>query len=157
MALTHTETKISEILKKYIPKEIHNYLNDLKLIIVQTEDKTKIMILKVPQEIIDDVKQIYRSFDMEIKRSYPDYHLYMIRKIEREDLREPEKKVLHEQWIKDLAFPALVQGRRTMITTAGKSEEALIERKYRFDEKDISNRVFVFKTLTEKAIKFTLN
>ncbi|KAM0688357.1 hypothetical protein COBT_000378 [Conglomerata obtusa] len=156
MALTHTEKNISEFLKSYISPELHPHLDLIKLQIVQKEDFTKIMILKVPSQVIDDIKEIYSKFNKEMKKKYTDYFFYMIRCEKSDSLREPEIKKLHEDWVIDLAFPALLQGRRTMITAAGRSEEAMIERKYFFDGNDLDNRAYVFKKLTDRNIIFSM-
>lgn len=156
MALQDTEAKIRDMLKEVLPQDLHALANNLQLDIFQTEDKTKIMILKVSSEIIEIVKNMADLLLNNIKKQYPDYFIYILRAAGSESLKPHQVKKVQEEWIKDLAHPALIQGRKTIITLDGRMEEAIIERRISTKEHELRNKEFVFKKLTERDIRFTL-
>lgn len=149
MALTHTESKLSEIIKKTIDPSLHAHLQNISLSCIQKEDRTKIMVLQVPKELLIPIHQAHKEINQNARKEYPDYFLYIIRK-------KHDEKTLIEDWVKDLAFPALVQGRKTQIMPGRILEEAIIERKIFIDEHELTNREFIFRNLTDKEIKFSM-
>lgn len=156
MALQDTEAKITEMLRDILDHQYHSSASNIQLQIIQKQDKTKIMILKVPTDIIDAVKNALVLLRINVNKLYPEYFIYVLR-VQEEGLNKAHQiNKTHEEWIKDLAFPALVQGRRTLITLDGRVEEAIIERSSDMSEQELKNKEYIFKSMTEKEIRFML-
>lgn len=152
MAVTETVRKYQEILSKLLPNR--EEINNIDLLVVQSEDKTKIMILKVATSIVDDVKLIYKEIQEEVNKKFPGYTLFVIRN---EEIKtKAQARNLHEKWIGDLSFPALVKERTTDYIGDEVVENVMVQENASLNEKALRNREFIFKTLTERNVRFSL-
>lgn len=152
MAVTETVQKYQEILRKFFPGRTE--IEKIDLLVVQSDDKTKIMILKVPTSLVNEAKQIYKQLQEEVSQRFPGYCLFIIRG--EQTGSKAQAKKLHEKWLYDLSFPALIQERTTDYMGDEVVENVVLQATSDLNEKTLRDREFIFKTLTERSVKFGL-
>lgn len=157
MALHDTQDKIKQLLKNRLSKEYHHLINSSSLEIIQTQEKIKLMIIKVEPALIEITKLISEQLKEDVKAIYPDYFVYLIRSSNEKDVKQHQLRSLHEKWICDLAYPELVQGRKTIYTVGKTMEEAIMERTISKEEMELRNMEFIFENMTNRSIRFVFS
>lgn len=167
---TEHEKKVAQEIKKLYPQDMSGELGDkLRDIRIQTIDRDqgkKILLISVPEEVLDVVHAGYSKLSGKLKALYPDFHTFVIRntpivsptslkgKAYNIDAKNAKKQV-HENWIRDLCYPALVEMRKTdVFNGCEKIESALVSSNSSYSDDDFAAMECAFKTLTGRTIHY---
>jgi hypothetical protein len=176
MGQTETEKRISDLIKTvYLgeiskspqAEKIKKQLSETVIQIFQQEDKKKIMVVKVPLDVLTVVRSSQSRFTSKVRSIFPDYFVLLIRKknivclskrmrwnkkVDSSDM----KRHVHEQWISDLCYPSLVECRMTEVKRGSRIEKAMVDRRSELTEDEFKLREFAFKGLTGKALRYSV-
>ncbi|EJW01945.1 hypothetical protein EDEG_03589 [Edhazardia aedis USNM 41457] len=157
MSKFESEKYVANLISYKIDKENKKGLEALKLDLIQMPDKTKIMIVYASAPIIANFKKHYTELVSKIRGDpkYCDYFVYPVRK-KAGLVKKDFIKRLHEKWVEDLAFPALVKGRKSIFEHGARTEEAIIDNKFHMKDDELKKRSFVFKHLSGRDITFNM-
>lgn len=167
---TEHEKKVAQEIEKLYSKDISNGLGDkLKDIRIQTIDRDqgrKILLIKVPEEILEIVHMSHSKLSSKLRTLYPDFHTLVIRntpilgvssekgsgyKVDSRNMR----RHVHENWIKDLCYPALVEMRKADVFNGSERiESALVSSNSSYNDEDFAAMECTFKILTGRTIHY---
>lgn len=167
---TEHEKKVAQEIKKLYSQDISSELCDkLKDIRIQTIDREqgkKILLIRVPEEVLEVVHTGYSKLSGKLKALYPDFHTLVIRNtpivnvssikdnVYRIDSKNTKRHV-HENWIRDLCYPALVEMRKTDVFNGNERiESALVSSSSSYNDDDFAAMECAFKTLTGRIIHY---
>lgn len=167
---TESEKKIAEILRNTFTEKITEDLKeDLENVRIQTIDRDsdkKILLIKMSEGLLAVIRSDFTTFNGMVKSTYPDFHALVIRdtkiisvpigkRFHYEIESKNMKAHVHESWIKDLCYPALVEMRKTDIFNGvEKIESALVSDNCSFTDEDFFAMEFAFKSLTNRIIHY---
>lgn len=146
--------EIEKMYSKEIPKEIMHKLDEIRIQTIDRESQRGIILVKLPEEIISIVHISYLKLINSLKSQYPDFFVFVIRNASNKSISRNKKEV-HENWIKDICYPALVEMRKTdVFNGTDKVESAFVSTEVIYNENDFSAMEYAFKMLTGRMIYY---
>lgn len=167
---TEHEKKVAQEIKRLYSQRIKDHLQEkvkeIRMQMIDRDQGKKILLIKLPEEILEVVHEKYAKLTDRMKVLYPDFYVLTIRdtqvvsilprkrfyhKIESKNM----KKHVQENWIKDLCYPALVEMRKTDVFNGEERiESALVSSNSDHTESDFSAMEHAFKALTGRTIHY---
>ena len=158
--------EVKKLYSQGITDSLEDKLQDIRIQMIDKDQGKKILLIKLPEEILEIVHEKYTKLMDRMKTLYPDFHTLAIRntqimsvlprkrfynKIESKNM----KRHVHESWIKDLCYPALVEMRKTdVFNGCERIESALVSSTCDHTENDFSSMEYAFKVLTGRTIHY---
>ena len=167
---TENEKKVAQEIRKLHElggvEGLDEKLADITIQSVNRDQGKKILLVKIPEELLAIVREDNLKLRNRLHAMYPDFYVLTIRntKIAGVSLRrrfcfkvesKNMKRHVHESWIKDLCYPALVEMRKTdVFNGTERIESALVSNNSDYGDDDFSAMECAFKALTGRVIHY---
>ncbi|KAL0265612.1 UNVERIFIED_CONTAM: hypothetical protein PYX00_011325 [Menopon gallinae] len=167
---TEHEKKVAQEIRKLYSQDMSGELGvklrDIRIQTIDRDQGKKILLIRVPEEVLEVVHAGHSKLSGKLRALYPDFHTLVIRNTPIVDVASTKgrayridsknmKRHVHEAWIRDLCYPALVEMRKTDVFNGSERiESALVSSNSNYSEDDFSAMECAFKTLTGRAIHY---
>lgn len=165
---TEHEKKVAQEIKNLyaqdITKDHEGALKDVRIQMIDRERSKKILLIRLPEDILAIVHEKYSKLSSKLKSLYPDFYILTIRNTAAGSVDKTEEKAVtkhmkandHESWVRDLCYPALVEMRKTDVFNGSERiESALVSTNTDYAEDDFSAMEDAFKALTGRTIHYS--